>query len=86
VGSDAVAFEIEWNAETSSALFPTMRATLVAYPLGPAETQLDLRGEYDPPGGVVGAAADWLVGHRIAEASVHRFLDEVADRLGRELD
>jgi hypothetical protein len=62
-----------------------MRASLLAYPLGPNETQLELRGHYEPPGGVIGSAADWLVGHRIAEASVHRFLDEVAGRVSQEL-
>ena len=49
------------------------------------ETPHDLRGTYEPPGGLLGSAADILVGHRIAEASVHRFLDEVASRLSQEL-
>jgi hypothetical protein len=82
---EAIRFEIEWKAETGAALFPSMRAELLAYPLGPNETQLDLRGVYEPPGGVVGSAADWLVGHRIAQASVHRFLEEVSTRLRAEL-
>lgn len=81
----AVRFELEWEAETASSLFPSMKASLLAYALGPNETQLDLRGHYEPPGGVLGSAADWLVGHRIAEASVKRFLDEVAARLSEEL-
>ena len=81
----AVSFDLEWKAESAAALFPAMKATLVAYPLGPNETQLDLHGHYEPPGGVVGNAADWLVGHRIAQASVKRFLDDVAGRLGSEL-
>jgi len=83
--SGAVRFDLEWQAETSSSLFPSMKASLLAYPLGTNETQLDLRGHYEPPGGVLGSAADWLLGHRIAEASVKRFLDDIAARLSEEL-
>jgi hypothetical protein len=85
VATDALSLELEWRAETSSALFPAMHATLLAYPLSATETQLDLLGQYEPPGGIFGSAADLLVGHRIAAASVHRFLDEVASRLSQEL-
>ena len=85
VANDAIRFEIEWRARTSPALFPSMKAKLVAYALGPSETQLDLVGNYEPPGGVVGDAADWLVGHRIAEASVKCFLDGVAGNLSLAL-
>ena len=85
VASEAVTFDLEWKADSSASLFPSMKATLSAYPLGANETQLDLVGHYEPPGGVVGSAADWLVGHRVAEASVKRFLDDVAQRLSEEL-
>jgi hypothetical protein len=85
VAPGAVRFDLRWEAQTGAALFPSMRASLLSYPLSASETQLDLRGVYEPPGGVLGSAADWLVGHRLAEASVHRFLAEVADRLGAEL-
>lgn len=85
IGSGAMRMELEWQAETGAALFPSMRASLLAYPLSATETQLDLRGTYEPPLGVLGSAADRLVGHRIAEATVHRFLEDVAARLGQEL-
>jgi hypothetical protein len=85
LASDAVKLELEWQAETNSALFPSMRATLLAYPLSSTETQLDLLGRYEPPGGIFGSAADMLLGHRVAAAAVHRFLDEVASRLRQEL-
>jgi hypothetical protein len=85
IASDALRLDLEWQAETQSALFPSMKASLLVYPLSAEETQLDLRGSYTPPGSVLGTAVDKLVGHRIAEASVHRFLDEVATRLSEEL-
>ena len=81
----ATELEIEWHAEKSAALFPAMRAKLTVYPLAKDETQLQLVGEYDPPGGVFGNVADKLVGHRIAEASVHAFLDALARRMNDEL-
>jgi len=85
VAADAVRVDLEWAAETNAALFPSMKASLFVYPLSPTETQLDLRATYAPPGGVLGDAADKLVGHRIAEAAVHRFLQDIANRLGQEL-
>jgi hypothetical protein len=40
---------------------------------------------YQPPLGAVGKAMNAMVGHRIAEASVHRFIDEVADYLRKNI-
>jgi len=83
--SDAIRLELEWSAESARSLFPSMHASLLAYPFSPTETQLDLLGRYEPPAGILGSAADRLLGHRIAAASVHRFLEEVARRLNLEL-
>jgi hypothetical protein len=58
-----------------------MTGELRIYPLTSSETQLDFMGRYDPPLGVVGGAMDSLVGHRIAEASVHRLITDVAHYL-----
>ena len=82
--SEATRLELEWHAETGRALFPSMHAALTAYPLSPSDTQLDLEGEYDPPLGILGDVADRLLGHRIAQASVHQFLEDVAGRLAAE--
>jgi hypothetical protein len=72
---------LEWHATPRAELFPTMKATLSAYALTPGETQIELRGAYVPPLGVVGAAFDKVVGHRIADAAVQRFVEEIAERL-----
>lgn len=77
----AMSLTISWHAARNPSFFPSMCAELTIYPLGPEETQLDLHGWYSPPGGLLGSAADALVGHRIAEASVHRFLEDVCERL-----
>ncbi len=72
---------LAWQANQHAELFPTMEATLDVYALGPSETQVDFQGRYRPPLGVVGAAVDALIGHRIAEAAVRRFVEEIAARL-----
>lgn len=74
-----------WKASKSPRLFPVMEAELAVYPLTPTETQLDFLGTYEVPLGPLGAAVDAMLGHRIAEASVHRFLRDVADYLRQRL-
>ncbi len=76
---------IGWHASQHAGLFPTMEATLDVYPLAPEETQVDFHGEYRPPLGAVGAAIDAVIGHRIAEAAIHRFVAEIAERLRVDL-
>lgn len=84
VGTPAMGLKLRWSAAPGAALFPAMDAELLVYPLSPDETQLDLHGSYTPPGGTLGLAADALVGRRIAQASIHRLLDDLAMRLRTE--
>jgi len=76
---------LEWEAASKPQLFPVMKAELSVYPLTATETQLDFFGIYEPPFGGVGRAMNALVGHRVAEASVHRFINQVAEYLRQEL-
>ncbi len=76
---------IAWGAAHQARLFPFMSAVLSIYPLTATETQLDFQGTYEPPLGLVGAAIDSMLGHRIAEASVHTFIADVAQYLRTEL-
>jgi hypothetical protein len=77
-GGPVTRIPVSWEAATHPRWFPLMDGELSIYPLTKSETQLDFLGRYDPPFGVVGEAMDALVGHRIAEASVHRFIADVA--------
>lgn len=77
--------QIDWEASTMPGFFPFMEAELSIYPLTPTETQLDLLGNYEVPFGFLGSAVDAVVGHRIAEASVHQFIRDVAAYLRKEL-
>jgi len=83
--SASTLLRLEWEAAKAPRLFPLMRAELSIYPLTSTETQLDFAGRYAVPMGLVGDAIDALVGHRIAEASVHRFVSDVAEYLRRTL-
>jgi len=77
--------ELEWEASAMPGLFPIMRGQLAIYPLTSTETQLDFFGTYDPPLGPVGKALNAVAGHRIAEATVHRFVGDVAGYLRQSL-
>jgi hypothetical protein len=76
---------LEWEAVTAPGLFPFMKAELSIYPLTSTETQLDFGGLYEPPFGPLGRAMNTVAGHRIAEVSVHRFINEVAEYLRKTL-
>jgi len=78
--------QVDWKAASAPGLFPLMKAELAIYPLTATETQLDFSGRYQPPLGWLGTVVDAAIGHRIAEASVHRFVSEVASYLRTELE
>jgi hypothetical protein len=77
--------KLRWKAARAAAIFPSMVAELSIYALSKDETQLDLRGTYQPPLGALGSMVDAVVGHRIADASVHRFVTDIATLLRTEL-
>jgi hypothetical protein len=81
----ATRLQLEWQAATAPGFFPFMKADLSVYPLTSTETQLDFGGVYKPPFGPLGRAMNAVAGHRIAEASVHRFINEVAEYLRKAL-
>jgi hypothetical protein len=81
----ATKLTLEWSAARNPGLFPTMMATLAIFPLSATETQLELEGQYRPPMGKLGEAIDAAAGHRLADASVTRFIQEVAGWLREEL-
>ena len=81
----ATRLQLEWGAAKMPRLFPLMKAELSIYPLTATETQLDFQGVYEPPFGPLGKAVNAVVGHRIAEVSVHRFVNDVAGYLRQNL-
>jgi hypothetical protein len=85
MGVAVTRLRLEWQAAKLSSLFPLMKAELSIYPLTASETQLDFLGHYEPPFGAVGKAINAIVGYRIAEVSVHRFVGDVAAYLRQAL-
>lgn len=85
MGVAVTRLQLEWQAAKLPSLFPLMKAELSIYPLTASETQLDFLGHYEPPFGAVGKAINAIVGYRIAEVSVHRFVSDVAAYLRQAL-
>ena len=77
--------QLEWEAARMASFFPLMKADLSIYPITATETQLDFDGFYEPPLGSLGKAMNAMVGHRIAEVCVHRFINDVAEYLRETL-
>ena len=77
--------KLEWSAKHNPVWFPVMDARLDVYALSSEETQLDFHGFYRAPFGVLGQVLDAVAGHRVAEASVHRFVQDLARFLRDEL-
>lgn len=78
---------VSWHAEQHASLFPSVEAKLevAALSLDPPVTQVSLVGSYRPPLGAVGTAVDAAAGHRVVEATVHRFVKDVVRRIREEL-
>jgi len=84
-GRRATKLTLAWQAAHNPRRFPAMNATLAIFALSPTETQLEFQGTYQPPMGKLGEAIDAVAGHQLAEASVTRFIQEVAGWLRAEL-
>lgn len=81
----ATRLHLEWEAATHPRLFPLMNGVLSIYALTGSETQLDFSGRYDPPLWRLGDALDAALMHRVAEASVQRFIQDVGHHLRTSL-
>jgi hypothetical protein len=76
-----LALPISWRPASEPGLLPALEAEIEVGTLGPGDTQLSINGRYTPPRWLAGTTADRLLLHRVAEATLKRFLDEVASRL-----
>ena len=76
---------LEWVTVRNPRLFPSMRAIFALYPRSDTETEIELQGDYEPPADKLGATLDRALLHRIAEAAVGRFVQDVAGWLREDL-
>jgi hypothetical protein len=83
--ADSLRIPLRWKAAEHPNLFPFMDGELHISDAGGHDIELRLVGEYRPPLGAIGAAADAVAGHRVAEKSLQGFLTEVANRLQAKL-
>jgi hypothetical protein len=72
-----------WRPTSGNGLLPDLDGDIELGSLGPGRTQLALSARYRPPLGPLGRAADRVLLHRVAEATVKDFLDRVAAALAR---
>lgn len=79
---------LRWKPESNEALFPALDGEIEVAPVGAESTQLSMTARYTPPFGLLGRVADRALLHRVAEATVKDFVDNVAvvvrDRLTHE--
>jgi hypothetical protein len=73
---------LRWEATGPRGLFPRMEADLILEPLGAGVSHLAFNGSYDPPLGRVGAVADALLLHRVADGTAKRFVDCIRAAIG----
>lgn len=72
---------LHWRAVGAERLFPVLDADLEVARLTPGTTQLSVSARYMPPLGVLGSMIDRALLHRIAEATMKDFLDQIATTL-----
>lgn len=80
-GTDTVTVPVGWHSGRADRLLPVFEGELELSHLEGDAAHLSLLGSYRPPLSVVGEVGDRVLGHRIAEACVRRFVLEVAGRL-----
>jgi hypothetical protein len=79
---DAVALPLRWEATGAlGRLFPVLDADLILMPDDTGGTRLELKGVYRAPLAGIGSAADRLVLHRAAMATVRTLLRDVAEAI-----
>ncbi|HLF69961.1 MAG TPA: hypothetical protein VI541_03275 [Actinomycetota bacterium] len=81
-----VSLPLDVKASGEARLFPHLWADLELARLGEGLAQLTLRGSYKPPLGWVGQMLDRALLHRIAEAAVKDFVEQIAGRLSDQTD
>jgi hypothetical protein len=72
---------IKWKAASAEGLFPELEADLELGPIGPSRTQLSINARYRPPLGVIGRVVDRALLHRMGEATLKDFIENVAERI-----
>ena len=74
---------LRWEATgPGGGLFPVLDADVRLTPVGEHVTLLSMAGSYRPPLGSLGQVLDRAILHRVAAATIRRFVAQVAVRIG----
>jgi hypothetical protein len=77
-----VVIPVRWVATgASGAMFPQLDGNLELAPVDATQSELRLKGAYRPPLAAVGGGLDRMLLHRVADATIRRFLQDIADGL-----
>ena len=68
---------IGWHASEHEAIFPILVGELEAFPIDDGRTQVTFTCHYRPPLSAVGAIADRVYLHRVAEGCLDRFFERL---------
>lgn len=73
--------KIGWHASEHTGMFPILAGEVEAFPVGSNSTQVTFTCHYRPPMKAVGAIADTVYLHRVAEDCLDRFFDRLVASL-----
>ncbi|HLM87501.1 MAG TPA: hypothetical protein VK284_00520 [Streptosporangiaceae bacterium] len=79
IHEDFASVAMRWEADgPGGALFPALDADITLSPAGDDATKLMVAGVYRPPFGALGAGLDRVLLHRVAEATIRVFAQDIA--------
>jgi CBS domain-containing protein len=78
---DRLRIPVCWQAKPGRHVFPTFDGVLELQPVSASAAQLALVGSYQPPAGVIGAAADAILLKDVAQHSVDHLVEAIAQQL-----
>ncbi len=67
--------QLSWEPIDHADIYPTVSADLEIEPIDDRRTMVSLLASYQPPLGRIGAVADRVAMHRIAESALRRFFE-----------
>ncbi len=67
--------QLSWEPVDHEDVYPTVTADLEIEPIDDRRTMVSLLASYQPPRGRIGAVADRVAMHRVAESALRRFFE-----------
>lgn len=91
VGTDEVIVPLNWHSLEAERVFPAFNGRLRLSRFSDGTNRLELQGEYEAPGGIIGQAADAAAMHTVAQSTVEAFVHSIVavlarNALGRTVD